>query len=716
MHQSPHAAPIDETKVVVKVSGMHCTNCALSLEKHLLRVGVHAPNVDFATGRTSFTLHDSQRLPEIVKSISNLGYAVDESTTARSHAHDHNGLQTKTAISAVLTIPLLAAMFLPHSPLHDPTIQFYLATPVFLIGAHHFGLSAIRSLRAGVANMDVLIAIGILAGYAASVISLFQGLSHETIFFEATASIVTFVLIGNVLEERAVRKTTSAIENLSALQPEEATRLVSTSNGSYASEVVSVAALSVGDLLQVNTGDRVPADSAIEQGSLSCDESMLTGESLPVERAEGERLIGGSIAVGGSAVVRVTAVGAESTLASIVRLVQEAQQRKPSIQRLGDAVSAVFVPGVIVISVIILGLGIFVFNLSIAQAIVRALAIAVVACPCAMGLATPTAIMVALGRAATSGFLIRGGDTLERLAKIKHIAFDKTGTLTRGALTIGHLSTHNGVSETEAKSALAALQLGSSHPIAKAIVSAYKEFQGSLSLKEISETRGIGIEGVDSHGARYVCGGKRVAARFGVSSLDDLVLVKDGTLIASLSLHDELRPEAVAVIKKLKALGISVSMISGDQAQKCAEAAAELGITDVHAEKLPEEKRAVIRELQSHAPIAYVGDGINDAPTLAEASVGVSLSSASDVARHSAQVVLTGNTLSALPATISLARLTVQTIKQNLFWAFFYNLTAIPLAALGYIAPLAGALMMTASDVVIVANSLQIKLRKLRGA
>jgi Cu+-exporting ATPase len=443
---------------------------------------------------------------------------------------------------------------------------------------------------------------------------------------------------------------------------------------------------------------------------------MLTGESLPVERTEGERLIGGSIAVGGSAVVRVTAVGSESTLASIVRLVQEAQQRKPSIQRLGDAVSAVFVPGVIAVSVIILGLGIFVFDLSISQAIVRALAIAVVACPCAMGLATPTAIMVALGRAATSGFLIRGGDTLERLAKIKHIAFDKTGTLTRGALTLGKLSTHNGASESEAKSALAALQLGSSHPIAKAIVSAYKEFQGTLSLKDISETRGVGIEGIDAQGARYVCGGKRVAARFGLSISDDLVLIKDGTLLASLSLHDQLRPEAVAVIKKLQALGISVSMISGDQAQKCAEAAAELGITKVHAEKLPEEKLAVIRELQSHAPIAYVGDGINDAPTLAEASVGMSLSSASDVARHSAQVVLTGNTLAALPATISLARLTVQTIKQNLFWAFFYNLTAIPLAALGYIAPLAGALMMTASDVVIVANSLQIKLRKLRGA
>lgn len=716
MHQPLHGSTADETKVVVTVSGMHCTNCALSLEKHLLKVGAHAPNVDFATGRASFTLHDAQKLPEIVQSISSLGYDVDESSSERSHDHSHSGLQTKTVVAAILTIPLLVAMFAPKSFLHDPTIQFYLATPVFFIGLHHFGLSAIRSLRAGIANMDVLIALGIVSGYAASVISLFKGLSHETIFFEATASIVTFVLIGNVLEERAVRKTTSAIENLSALQPEQATRLVATANGAYRSEIVPVAALAMGDLLQVNTGDRVPADSTIESGNLSCDESMLTGESLPVERLIGEQVIGGSIAVSGSAVIRVKALGSDSTLASIVRLVQEAQRRKPSIQRLGDAVSAVFVPGVIAISVVILGLGIFVFELSPSQAIVRALAIAVVACPCAMGLATPTAIMVALGRAATSGFLVRGGDTLERLAGIKHVAFDKTGTLTRGSLTLGELVIHNGVSATEAKSAFTALQRGSSHPIAKAIMLEFKDFEGRLSLTRISETRGVGIEGFDSNGTHYACGGKRVAERFGLTNSDDIVLVKDGTLIASLSLHDEIRPEAALVIKKLHDLGISVSMISGDVARKCEQTAQALGISIVHAEKLPEEKLSVIRELQSSQQIAYVGDGINDAPTLAEASVGISLSSASDVARHSAQVVLTGNTLAALPATISLARLTVQTIRQNLFWAFFYNLTTIPLAALGYIAPLAGALLMTASDVVIVANSLQIKLKKLRGA
>jgi len=716
MHQPLHESTAEETKVVVTVSGMHCTNCALSLERHLLKVGAHAPTVDFATGRASFSLHNAHRLPEIVESISSLGYKVDESSSELAHGHDHSGLQTKTAIAAILTLPLLVAMFAPGSFFHDPTVQFYLATPVFLIGLHHFGLSAIRSLRAGIANMDVLIALGIVSGYVASVISLFKGLSHETIFFEATASIVTFVLIGNVLEERAVRKTTSAIENLSALQPAQATRLVATANGAYQSEVVPLGALAVDDLLQVNTGDRVPADGTIQSGNISCDESMLTGESVPVERSAGDRVIGGSIAVSGSAVIRVKALGSESTLASIVRLVQEAQRRKPTIQRLGDAVSAVFVPGVIAISVVILGLGIFVFDLSPAQAIVRALAIAVVACPCAMGLATPTAIMVALGRAATSGFLVRGGDTLERLAGIKHIAFDKTGTLTRGSLTLGELVVHNGISQSEAKSAFAALQRGSSHPIAKAILAGFKDFEGALSLSRIAETRGIGIEGFDSNGTRYVCGGKRIAGRFGINTSDDLILVKDGILIASLSLHDEIRPEAPLVIQKLRELGISVSMISGDVTDKCEEIARALGISVVHAEKLPEEKLSVIRELQSSQPIAYVGDGINDAPTLAEASVGISLSSASDVARHSAQVILTGNTLAALPATISLARLTVRTIRQNLFWAFFYNLTTIPLAALGYIAPLAGALMMTASDVVIVANSLQIKLKKLRGA
>jgi Cu+-exporting ATPase len=713
MHQHHHDTRRPATDVTIRVSGMHCTNCALSLEKHLLRIGAHAPSVDFASGRTSFHLHDSEKLAEVVTSIRNLGYSVDDVSKPRQASFEQL-LYIKTAISAVLTLPLLIAMLIPHSPLHDPLLQLYLATPVFIIGAFHFGGSAIRSLRAGIANMDVLIALGIFAGYIASVVSLTKGLSHDLIFFEATASIVTFVLIGNLLEERAVRKTSSAIESLSALQPAQAVRVVRSDNGASTTEVIPVGSVQVGDLLQVNTGDKVPTDGAIEHGYLSCDESMISGESVPVDRRSGERVIGGSIVVAGSGVVRATAVGGDTTLASIVRLVQEAQQRKPSIQKVGDAVSAVFVPGVIAISVLVLGGGILLFGLPLSQAIVRALAIAVVACPCAMGLATPTAIMVALGRAATSGFLIRGGDTLERLAAITHVAFDKTGTLTKGELKLQQLSTYNDLSSDEAKSILVALQRSSSHPIAKAVVKAYKDFEGRFTLTSTTESKGIGIEGVGLDGSTYLCGGRLIAERLGITTEDDLIVAKDNKLIASLSLSDEVRPEAAEAIRKLVSMGLSVSLISGDTARKSNEVAEALGIKLVEAEKLPEQKLEIVRTLQAKSPVAYVGDGINDAPTLAEASVGVSLSSASDVAMHSAQLLLTDNTLSHLPAAISLARLTVRTIKQNLFWAFFYNIITIPMAAFGHIAPVAGALLMTGSDVMIVGNSLRIKFKKIQ--
>jgi Cu+-exporting ATPase len=446
---------------------------------------------------------------------------------------------------------------------------------------------------------------------------------------------------------------------------------------------------------------------------------MISGESLPVDKSKGDRLIGGSIALDGSAVVRACAVGDDTILAGIVRLVQDAQSRKPQIQRIGDAVSAVFVPAVVVISAIVLTIGLLVYDLSYPEALVRALAIAVVACPCAMGLATPTAIMVALGKAATSGVLIRGGDTLERLAAIRSIIFDKTGTLTKGDLQVGEIQTQGGVELNDATAAIIALQRHSSHPIARALT---KELSArntnasgrTFSFSSVTETKGVGIEGTANDGSHYICGGARIRERYGISSPNDIVLVKDGQCIASLSLQDSIRPEAQETIEALRASGFSLGILSGDTQAKVTAVAEPLSIADVFAERLPEDKLSLVRERQAAAPVAYIGDGINDAPTLAEASVGISLSSASDVAVNSAQIVLSGNSLSKLPATLQLARITVRTIKQNLFWAFVYNIVAIPLAACGYISPLTGALLMTFSDVVIVANSLRIKLFKMQ--
>lgn len=700
-------------EVALRVTGLNCTNCALSLERHLARVGAEDPSVDFASGRTTFSLGDVERLSDIKKSIQRLGYAVFEISEQPTYSRK-TALYVKTAVSALLTLPMLVGMFLHIPTLHDPWTQLILATPVFLIGLTHFGASGLRSLRAGVANMDVLITSGILAGYTASILTLALGLGHDLIFFEAVASITTFILVGHLLEERAVQKTTSAIRELSNLQPTYAKRILVDESGRERLETVAASDIEVGHLLQVNTGDKIPADGTVERGTCSLDESMLTGESVPVDRGIGDYIVGGTLLVAGSVVVRASAVGDDTELAAIVRMVRDAQQRKPSIQRVGDAVSAWFVPSVLLISLLALLLSIVFFEVPLSQALVRSLAIVVVACPCAMGLATPTAIMVALGRAAQNGILIRGGDTLERLASITHVAFDKTGTLTRGSLHVGELSLREGHDASTVKAILVSLQRASSHPIARAITNAYQDsYSNDIKLHSIVETKGVGIEGVGDHDSRYVCGGRLVAKRFGIETDDDIVLIKNGSLIASLQLRDELREEAPQVVSKLQGSGLSTSIISGDTAAKCAEIAQQVGINQVYPEQLPEQKLGILRQTQEKAPLAYVGDGINDAPALAEAAVGISLGSASDVAMKSAQVLLTGGTISALPKTIQLGRLTVRIIKQNLFWALFYNVAAIPLAALGYISPLAAALLMTFSDIVIVGNSLRIRYRSL---
>lgn len=700
-------------EITLHVSGLHCTNCALSIERHLTKVGVEKPTVDYASGRASFLLDDPERLPDIVQSIQRLGYSVTDSEGSVDHSRD-TALYIKTAVSAALTIPLLVGMFLPIHVVHDPIVQLVLMTPVFLIGITHFGSSGLRSLRAGVANMDVLISAGILAAYGASILTLIFGFSHDLIFFEAVGSIVTFVLVGHLLEELAVQKTTTAIKELSHLQPQEVSRVTPNKLGLDVIDRIPLKELRVGDLVQVNTGDRAPTDGTVERGAGSFDESMITGESLPVDHAIGDRVMGGTLLTNGSVVVRATAVGDDTTLAGIIRLVREAQQRKPSIQRIGDAVSAVFVPAVLGIALLVLALGLLFFDLSPAQAIIRALAIVVVACPCAMGLATPSAIMVALGRAARSGILIRGGDTLERLGQITHIAFDKTGTLTTGQLDLGDLHTSDGFDREKARAILVALQRTSSHPIAQAIVKKFQRADGQdFTFATTTETKGIGLSGQGTDGSLYQCGGQALADTIGVPLVEDLILTKDNILIASVSLRDSIRPEAHTVIAQLRELGCSTSLISGDSQSRCHEVARSVGIGTVYAQQLPEQKLEALRSIQNQKSAAFVGDGINDAPTLTEANVGISLSSASDIAMQSSQVLLTGGSLAALPAAIRLSRLTVSTIKQNLFWALVYNVVTVPLAASGAITPLAGALLMTMSDLVIVGNSLRIKFRSI---
>lgn len=699
-----------DVPVTLQLSGLHCTNCALSIEKHLLKLGVEQPSVDYASSSASFKVASPDAIADIVQSIQKLGYSAYLEGSAPENGERERSIETKLVISAVLTLPLLGAMFFDSTILHNPWLQWLIATPVFYIGIQHFGASGIRSLRAGVANMDVLIALGILGGYTASVITLLFDLPHQTIFFEATCSITTFVMLGHLLEERAVKRTTSAIESLSRIQPTKALRIDPVSGDTIEIDAREIA---VGDVLQITDGESIATDGVIIDGALSCDESLITGESTPVEHMSGDTVIGGTVVVHGSARMRASAVGDDTTLSSIIRLVHESLQRKPNIQRIGDAVSGVFVPAVLIISLAVLSISILFFDVSIANAIVRALAITVVACPCAMGLATPTAIMVALGKAAQSGILIRGGDTLERMATITSVAFDKTGTLTDGKFTIQDYTVHASATDQETQGILVALARNSSHPIAQSLCQAFKTNTATITVSDVKESKGIGLSAKGSDGAVYSLGGQQIIDRHNLKTSADLVLLKDGLLLASMTITDSLRPEAPAAVTAIQKAGYKTVIISGDSRKKTSRVASDLNIDSFYAEQLPQEKLHVLDNLQGHDSVAFVGDGINDAPTLGQATIGISLSSGSDVARHSAQVILSDNSLVRLSSALKLSRITVQTIKQNLAWAFLYNVIAIPLAASGYITPLAGALLMTFSDVIIVANSLRIKLYKL---
>ena len=694
--------------------GLNCTNCALSLEKHLTKIGAHSPSVDFASGHTQFELAPSVELHSVIESISRLGYDV-ATPDGVVHKRQLLSLPTKTIISAISAALLMAGMLVPSlSALHHPILQLILCLPAFFIGASHFGSSALRSLRAGVPNMDVLIVTGILGGFLCSLITLALDLGHQYLFFEAVSSITAFVLLGHLLEDKVVRKTTSSIEEIIRLKPTKALKVTGPRGLQVISEI-PVQEIKIGDLLQVNQGDQIPTDGLIESGSASIDESMISGEPLPVEKNKGAPVVGGTLISNGRITIRATAVGDDTILASIVAMVRDAQRNKPNLQRVGDRVSAVFVPCVIGFSILFFTVAALFFELTVAEAMVRALAIVVIACPCAMGLATPTAVMVALGRAARRGILIRGGDTLERLAAIKHFVFDKTGTLTQGSLIITSIELiSEALPKVDALSFLLSMEQRSSHPIAKAVVR-YLQSEGvtGREIAATSEIAGIGLFLELDSSRTLSVGGSTLAASLNVTLKGDLGLFLGSTQILAVSISDQIRGDAKEAITALHFLRIDTALLSGDTEARCKEVADKVGLSLIYAQKLPAQKREVLQELQRNRPAAYVGDGINDAPTLSQAAVGISLSSASEVAMQSAQVILMNGQLTLLPQLVKLSQATVGTIKQNLGWAFGYNLVTLPLAAAGYISPVWGALLMSLSDIIIVGNSLLLRYRKI---
>jgi Cu+-exporting ATPase len=694
-----------------KVEGMDCSNCAESITRFLTRKGLEDVFVNFSTKEVRFSITSSSpALEQIEAGIQKLGYTVCSPARKASFWT----LETKLLIGIFCTVPLLTHHILmvagmPIPALGHAWVQLLLCLPIFGIGFLHFGKSALGSLRGGVPNMDVLIWIGSTAAFVYSVIGLVLD-NENYIFFETAATIITLVLAGNWLEKRAVAQTTSAIGELTRLQVETARRIMP----SGVLVTVRKEEIGKGDLLQINEGDKIPADGVLREGRAWVDESMLTGESSAIEKQPGDWLIGASLVKGGNFSMEVRATGRDTVLSQMIELVKTAQKDKPEIQRLADRISAVFVPTVVGIAVLTFIIGKFVFGIGATQALMNAIAVLVISCPCAMGLATPTAVMVGVGRLARQGILIKGGQTLEVFSKIKQMVFDKTGTLTNADFKIREI-----VYFTENKARVHTLihhlEQHSSHPIAKALVAemAVSAEATIVEFKSVAEERGKGVYAEDATGNKFQLGSSKWLTAADAPEEASVCLAENGILLAAIYLEDQIKPEALPLIEFLRANGVEPIILSGDTQEKTSETANKLGVAQWFGGQSPAAKLERIAMLSARNPTAMVGDGINDAAALSRATVGISLSDASQAAIQSAQIVLLHGNLGRLREALQITRKTVLTIRQNLFWAFAYNIVAIPLAASGMLNPMWGALFMAFSDIVVIGNSIRLKYKKI---
>ena len=717
-------------KTTLNVSGMTCAACSARIEKVLSRnQNIASVNVNLATGKATVDYSAPLTEADIIAAIAKLGFSASRE---KKEDNTQKSLLRSFIIGACAAFPMLFGMVLSFIPvqaewyqsivsfLHNPWLQFALATPVQIIVGWRFYDGAVHALKAGTANMDVLVSLGTLSAYFYSVYNMFftDMLSHmghtmaemPHLYFEASATILTLVLLGKLFEARARGRAGDAIKKLMGLRPSVA-RIVSDGE----EREIPLADVEVGDLLAVRPGESIPVDGSIVSGGASVDESMLTGESLPVDKSAGDAVTGGTANLTGAFVMRAEKIGKDTALSKIILMVEEAQGSKAPIARLADRVSAVFVPVVISLAVLTLILSL-VFGKSTADAITAAVAVLVIACPCALGLATPTAIMVGTGRGAQMGVLFKGGEHLERLGHITTVCLDKTGTLTTGKPSLTDAVPFGNRSKEELLRLSAAAERQSEHPVAKAIASAYEG-----DVPEVADFAALTGNGVSCtiEGKKIVIAkpGYFKAHADGVETLEGegktVVLVSaDGELIGMLAVADTLKSEAKQAVDALKSLGLTTVMITGDNARTAAAIAAQAGIDKVHASVLPGDKADVVASLGEH--VAMVGDGINDAPALAAAEVGVAMGTGTDVAMEAADVTLMRGNLMSLVDAVGLSRATMRKIKQNLFWAFAYNCVGIFFAAFGFLSPIIAGAAMAFSSVSVVTNSLSLKRSKLR--
>ncbi len=711
------------------ISGMTCASCAGRVERALGKVpGVQSVSVNLANERAHVEVLGPMDPGVLIAAVDKAGYAAtlpqSETATKADQTQRLHRERWALLLAILLALPLVLPMLAAPLGLHwmlPAWAQFALATPVqFIVGARFYS-AAWNAVRAGAGNMDLLVAIGTSAGYG---LSVYQWLTAQPgtaphLYFEASAVVIALVLLGKYLESRAKRQTASAIRALEALRPERAIRVLDGRE-----EDVAINALKLNDRVLVKPGERFPVDGEVVEGQSHADEALISGESLPVTKQPGDKVTGGAINGEGRLLVRTLAVGAESVLARIIRLVEEAQAAKAPIQKMVDKVSQVFVPAVLVLAVATL-LGWWLYGASLETAIINAVAVLVIACPCALGLATPTAIMAGTGVAARHGILIKDAEALERAHEVSAVVFDKTGTLTCGTPKIAHLAAVDGNQALLLQHA-GALQRGSEHPLAKAVLDACKE-QG-LTVPDVSASHSLTGRGIAGtlDGQSLALGNRRLLEDSGLS-MGELAtraaaweaegrtlswLLEQGAsprVLGLFAFGDTLKPGALAAVQHLKARHIRCHLLTGDNRGSARVVAEALGIEDVHAEVLPADKAATVAELKKTGGVAMVGDGINDAPALAAADIGIAMGGGTDVAMHAAGITLMRGDPRLVPAALEISRKTYAKIRQNLFWAFVYNLIGIPLAAFGLLNPVLAGAAMALSSVSVVSNALLLK-------
>ena len=715
-----------KTQKTIKVGGMSCVRCSAAVEHALKSVdGVEECAVSYANGRAEVVFDDEKAdLKTLERAIKKAGYEVLEDVREAKKREFKSNLRL-FIFSLVFSLPfftMMALMFiLPESSvlhfLHNGILQLIFATPIQFVAGWRFYRGAFKSLMNKSPSMDLLVALGTTASYVYSVYSLIANGAHGTFYFESSAMIITLVLLGKTLESRARAKTNEAIEKLTDLAPKTATVV-----RDGVEKTVPTSQIAVGDIVLVRPGESLPADGVVIKGESHIDESALTGESMPVSKRVCDKVFGGTVNGKGFIYFRAEGVGGDTVLSGIIRLVEEAQSSKAHIQSIADKVASVFVPAVTAISLITFLVTFFTADDAL-HALDSAVAVLVIACPCSLGLATPTALMVGIGRGASNGVLIKNADALERACSVKAIVLDKTGTLTEGKPSVTKTLILDGGDENSVSYAASAEAL-SEHPVAIAVAASY---EGELlECEEFESVTGKGVFAV-INGKRVLVGKPDWIEKECNLKLCDEVLdlatggntlvvcAIDGALSVAFAVSDAIRINAADAVGRLKASGIYTVLVTGDNEATASSVAKAVGVDEYVANVLPDGKVKEIERLkEKFGTVAMVGDGINDSPALAVSDVGFAIGSGTDIAIESGDIVLVGNDVSSVSLAISLSRATMRKIKQNLFWAFFYNVIGIPLAAFGLLNPVIAGAAMAFSSVSVVTNSLLLKRVKLK--